>query len=282
MLKLIVAIMATSILLFSQTSSAKCVAGEERIVVFGLTPWLSPDVTSLWLNKIEKQLRNSQCIKFKYQSASDFESYVRNGINGQYDILNAPPHIASYLMNHHQFRIVAREALEGQAIIIKLKSTNISSLDQLNHRKLAVPDPLAVVTLLAKEAFNKPNHTINPDYIYYQHHNEVVHAVMAGEMDAGVIFSPIYETYKKHSDDNLQILHTFPPYIDGWVIASGKLPTQLVLDIQATLVALQSEDKGIWAPWLRVSPAALQSLHDTFRQSAEYLELFLSSPTHAN
>lgn len=274
--KLFIAFMATSILLISQPCAAKCLAGKERIVVFGLTPWLSPEVTSLWLNQIEKQLRNRQCIKFKYQSASDFESYVRNGINGTYDILNAPPHIASYLINQHQFKVIAREALQGQAIVIKLKSANLSSLEQLNHRRLAVPDPLAVVTLLAKEAFNEPNRKINPDYIYYQHHNEVVHAVMGGDIDAGIIFSPIFETYQKHSNGNLQIMHTFATNIDGWAIASSNLPQSLASDIQAVLLAFQPKDKGIWAPWLKVSPADLQSLHDTYRISAENLELVLS------
>lgn len=244
----------------------------EESITFGVTPWLAPNMMQVWVNQIESTFDVERCFRFDYRSDNSFLAFARQGAEGAYDIMEVPPHIASYLAKQHGWQIIAREAHEGHAIIIALASSNITDLQQLQGKAFGAPDPLAVVSVLSLQLFSQQSPEIVTENRSYRHHNDVVEALMRNEIVAGVIFSPILSAYQQYAKDQLVIVHTIPTRIDGYVVVSPVLEKAKVANIRKALIASDRKQEKIWAPWLTVTDEEVAALHKAMAFSVDHLQ----------
>ncbi|WP_101756707.1 phosphate/phosphite/phosphonate ABC transporter substrate-binding protein [Oceanicoccus sp. KOV_DT_Chl] len=245
-------------------------------LTLGAIPWTSASLTHLWSKKISRHLDDTSCIELSFKSARNFEQFIEAAIVGDFDIAHVPAHIASYLILHHGFTAIAQGEWDGDTLFVTRLDSTIESIDDSAKAIIAVPDPLALVTLFAKQFYASQPSAI-PRYLEFSNHDAVLHALLEGQVDSGVILAPIYNGYSRVIKGKLRILQRVKTNTQGYLIARENIDP---LSATAVIDSLSSFDIGtdlLWAKWLPISSNQVAQLHVHY---AEYVKIINSKFGH--
>ncbi len=229
-------------------------------IVFGVSPWISSQVASLWSEKISSHFKTQACYRVGFQSKENYEKFITSALAGEYDIIDLPPHVASYLIKEYQFRPVAIELYHTDIVIFSNEERGVRRLRDLAGETIAVPDPLGLVTLVAQEKIEAALHN-PPHFKYFGKHDRVVSAVLNNQAAAGVTISALLDAYVQPFRKNIHIIKTFTEHVDGIVVARPKLDDDVLIGVRDALVSFKSNDFTLWKSWKPVSEAEIKELH---------------------
>ncbi len=245
-------------------------------IIFGVSPWVSSQVASLWSEKISSHFKAQTCYSVKFQSKANYEKFIASALAGEYDIIHLPPHIASYLIKEHQFKPVAIGFYHTDIVIFSNAEKGIKQVRDLEGEIIAVPDPLGLVTLVAREKIEAVLHS-PPDFKYFGKHDYVVSAVLKDQAMAGVAISTLLDAYVSPFRENIHIIKTFTKNMDGIVVARPKLDDDVLISIRNALFSFKANDFTLWKSWKPVSEAEIKALHIQQEPYVGFLKRYFKS-----
>lgn len=155
---------------------------------FGIFPYLSPR-TLLTAHQpvklfVEEQLGRS----VQLSTAPSFESFNERTLRADYDLAITPPHLARLAQIDAKYvpLVVYSKVLRG--VIAVRKTSPISRIDHLRGKTVAVPDRLAIVSLLGTRFLADNGLRADIDYFVQTStsHASAAYAAAQGEADAVV------------------------------------------------------------------------------------------------
>ncbi len=161
---------------------------------FGLLPYLSTTaLIKTWqpfANLIEKTLHKKVIIK----TAPDFRSFIQRTAEGRYDLLMTAPHFAALAVKTHGYRVIAGHDHDLAGDIVVAKTATFQSINDLRGKTIAIPDPLAAVSLLAELTLKQYGLTPNKDIRIKTtaSHNTALVDVAEGRAAAAVTVGGLY------------------------------------------------------------------------------------------
>lgn len=251
--------LAYLLLLVAVNSSAEPDCDSPTQLSFGMVPITSANLTELWAGKINRQVQENGCYQLSFASAADFEQYIEMAKNQAFDVLAAPPHIASYLIETAGFKPVAFLVWESHYLFVVPNRSSILSVDQLDRRSLGLPEPLAEASILARK--NMDDAELDISYQYFQNFNQILSALLKGHVDAGVVLSPFYNAYKKHTDIKLRPIYSAPFPSHGMLLAAPHISERDRVGLFKALAALEPNSDLFWESFEPVTQDALEKLH---------------------
>ena len=240
---------------------------ESLTMSVGVAPWTNSQIAKFWSGQLGKHFRSGYCIAATFRSDADYLAYLHAAVSGKYDLLDAPPHIALFLVQHHGFQIVARERFNTARTTYFVRSdSKIMSLADLGSKVLAAPDPLGFVSLVAVERFagRMPPTTIT----YFGKHEQVISAVLNKQASAGVIYSPMLDSYRERHEDRFRILHSEPNRVDGFMVARKNIAAQLLSRSRIALLQFNAQHSALLQRW---EPVATPELEPLLSEYAPYI-----------
>ena len=247
-----------------------------RSITIGIVPWTSADLTQIWAHKLGQYFKLNSCIDAKFESAQDYRHFIERAINGDYNYIDVPPHVGSYMILKHQFRVIGIEDWESDTLFVARLGSGISTIEQAARRPVGIPDPLAAVTQIAKAYFAKLSLS-PPRYINFHNHNSVLSAVLNAEVDSGVIISPIYNSYQHLLKDRIRILHREPADLVGLLLARPGTSDDSIEQLNKLLAGFDEGTTKLWQKWLPVDPARIENFHQREAESVQWLTEQLQS-----
>lgn len=241
---------------------------------FGMVPITASNLTDVWSTKINRQIQKNSCFKLSFSSAVDFKHYIEKAKQGSFDVLAVPPHIASYLIATAGFKPVAFLVWESSYLYVVPNDSRISSIDQIGGSTLALPDPLAGASILAKKAVSATHSDVN--FQYYQNFNQVFDALLNDQADIGVVLSPFYNAYKKRIKIKVREIHSVPFPSHGMLISAPHTSEQNRAELFKVLAALKPNSDLFWHSFEAVSPQDIEKLHHDEMMSVEALKLLVT------
>jgi len=241
-----------------------------------MVPITSANLTEVWAARMNRQVQKNGCYQLSFSSAHDFEHYIEKANNKAFDVLAAPAHIASYLIETAGFKPVAFLVWESRYLYVVRNNSGIASIGRLNGRTLALPEPMAEVSILAKKEMADLQQNIS--YQHFSDFKQIFDALLEGRVDAGVVLSPFYNAYKKRTNIQLRPVYSAPFPSHGVLIAAPHVSEYNRVGLFNTLAALEPNADLFWQSFEPVTKDAIKALHLKQAQSVSTLKLLIDKP----
>lgn len=247
-------------------------------VAFGMVPAISSNITELWAARINRHIRSVSCLDVSFGSGANFSQYIDRARSGDFDVLAVPAHIASYLIKTSGFKPVAflvwessyLYAVKNDSSLMAVDDSVLLSLGDIHGLRVALPDPLAEASILAKQALPAKRGDISFDH--YDHFGQIVSVLLSNQADIGILLSPFYNAYKKRSGLGLRIIYSahFPSH--GMVIAAPHVGEHVRSEMLRVLTALEENTDLFWESVKPVSEKDINVLHQNQAESVKALK----------
>ena len=204
--RILLSIAVICVLLTHQAHAATS-SDTEKPLRFGVMPFLSASMLVKKFEPLISYLETSLNRPVSINSASNFDAFIKNAINGDYDVFLAAPHISAYMEKNHQSRRVSRFKRRLKGYFVVHADSTYQSLDELRGKRFATADPLAVITILAEAEL--ANIGIDPQKDLVRHfssHNNAMLLVAEGEQDLAAVGITIYDNIPAAIKGRLRVL----------------------------------------------------------------------------
>jgi ABC-type phosphate/phosphonate transport system substrate-binding protein len=212
------------------------------MIRFGVSPWFSTNV-NFQRNMIEPivtALQTDSGIGVKYESALDNIQFVRGAMDGRYDLVFVPAHVAALLVADCGFKPVLGYHLptDFAVYVLKQSSASTAGLESLKGKRVGLPDEFGLTTEVAMELFQKQGLVPGNIDIHYEKYDQLVLKLFRGDIDA-IVTNPLVITFLeprmqeriqpvfRSPDANLKLTHVY--------LIAPKVPPTMVASLRGGL-----------------------------------------------
>ena len=108
--------------------SANPLACEEPFKLhIGIVPWAPAQMNQIWASRLKPHLQN-YCIDATFSSAHSFKEFIKKTLNQEFDVVDVPPNIGSFLNLKKNMPIVALEAWQAELLYVVHHESAIRSV----------------------------------------------------------------------------------------------------------------------------------------------------------
>lgn len=191
---------------------------------------------------LEKELGR----KVTMVTAPTFLDYLYRSGNGDYHIYHTAPHFAAYAESQYAHKRLARFSRNLDGSILVRKKDNIKHISELEGKKIATPDRLAVISMLGK-IYLSENGLVPGKNVSLHHtesHGNAILAVAKGAADAAIVSAAVYERMPDDIKSRLTILSKTGQIPHVMLMAKKQLPDKLYRKIKKSLLAFTADSHG--------------------------------------
>lgn len=179
---------------------------------FGVVPQQSAaKLAALW-SPVLSYLSEKTDITLSFETATDIPTFERRLLQGQYDVAYMNPYHFTFFNKHRGYQALAhRDDKKIQGLIVVPKSSDITSLEQLDGQEIAFPSPAAfAASLLPRGELKKMGISITPKYV--SSHDSVYQTVAKGFFVAGGGIGRTFNNVRPDIKEELKVLWKTEPY----------------------------------------------------------------------
>ncbi len=176
-------------------------AAEKKPLVFGLLPYLSPNLLIRTWNPLLDHLEKKLHRKIVVKTAPDFKTFIARTRKQRYDLVLTAPHFAALAHSQRRYTIICSFSNTLYGDIVVAGTSSYSRIEDLRGKTLAVPDYLAIITLLGEKKFRQRG--IITGVIgrirYNRSHNNALVSVIEGKADVAVAVAGLAKKIERTS-----------------------------------------------------------------------------------
>jgi phosphonate transport system substrate-binding protein len=259
------------ILVFLFVVSFPCSA--ETPLNLGIFPYLNAHKLYRIYMPIKRELEQTLGRPVLLQTAPSYRSFLERTAAGEYDIVVTPPHFALLAEQESNYSRLARARPVLESVIVVSRDGPIREVADLRGRKVATPDPMAIVTLLGEELFQTAG--INPqEDLILKATTDVKSSILRlsrGQADAAISVAGVLNSMPVHVQERLRELAVSRDVPHVMFMASPDLDTQAFQSVFETLMTFYQSPAG--ARFFRDS--RLQGLVEITDADMQALESFV-------
>ncbi len=132
----------------------KAEAGENNVIRLGVPPFYEYTFMSSLTFDHNAYLSKHLQKDVELYTDMNFLSHIKSAIKGEYDLIITEPHIAEILVSDYGFQPIAQMGREFNIMFVSMDDSDIKTIADLNNKKLAITDPLSLLSMLAKNELN--------------------------------------------------------------------------------------------------------------------------------
>ena len=232
----------------------------------GIVPWAPAQMNQIWASRLKPHLE-SYCIDATFSSAHSFKEFIKKTLNQEFDVVDVPPNIGSFLNLKKNMPIVALEDWQAELLYVVHHESAIRSVSDISNHKVVLPDPLSVVTMLAKPRLGPRTNQIT----YVPNHHVVLSRVLQKQAFVGALISPMFNSLESVVQDRLRIIGREGKNLPGLLINTGTLTIKESDQLLKALMTFNSGNTQMWQRWLAPSQSYIQQMHHDFRDHVKIL-----------
>jgi len=214
-----------------------------KTLKIGIIPYLSARALIPTYVPLQKHLAMVLGRPVEIYSANNFRQFVLNARHGDYDLVISASHFARLLQIENNFEPILRFALNGKSLIVTSRTHPVSSLQALNHQAIAVPDKLALASIVAI-TFLKRNgldETSNIRLLVVPSFTSAILAMQNGEAVAAVTAAAVLNKMPGELKDSVTVLADAGTFTNLIILASSSLDKREASLIRNSLLKLEND-----------------------------------------
>lgn len=218
----------------------------EKPLILGAFPYLSGYSVVNKFTPLRDYLAAELKRPVQVYTAPDFNTFIERTRRGDYDIALTAPHLARLAILDDGYVPLATYKATLQALIVVKKDASYTTLADLRGKSIAIPDKLAIVTLLGTQLLRKENLRPGQDYtlVATQSHSSAALSVQYGQQDAAIVGTNPFNQLTPEIQTGLRILATSSPNPTQYYIAHKRLGGRQIARIQSLLVTFAETPSG--------------------------------------
>ncbi len=236
--------MSVGVLLGISISAAKA---EERELVFGVFPYLSPRQMADQFNPLKEYLSQGLGRKIVLRSAPDIRRFVERTKEGEYDLIFSAPHMARVAQLRDGYQPLAQTGYKIVIVAIARKDSSVQSLTDLRGRSLAIGARLSMTHQIMSQELQKVGLVLEKDikYVDAASFSNVQQSVIRGEADVGATGTLLWDNAPASEKKELREVFRQKNPVPGFIVAAHpRLGSELLKKLQAGLIAFKEKPEG--------------------------------------
>ena len=228
----------------------------------GLMPYAPAEVLLDRFGPMERYLERTLSRPVELVGAQDYRAFLNNMAGQAYDLVFIAPHIGMLALRQGGWLPLVRARQPVNTLVVVLDSSPLHRFDDLRDRKLATPDPLALVTLLAEDLIHERGMAESVRVLHTASHLSALEMTLHGLADAAVTAELQLTNLPQQERDRLRILYTLPTTFELTYLVSDRLPAALRERLTGLLLQFADSPEAVGfkdAEMTRLEAAELQA-----------------------
>ena len=252
-------------------------------LVIGLFPNLSPRRQFHLYELLADYLQQRLGRPVQLFTAKTPRAFVEATQHGDFDIALTPPHLAWLAEHEAGYRPLATYASTIRGLLAVAASSRLHTTAELRGRTIAIPDPLAIVTILGVAYLQQAGLRRDIDYRFLNRgsHSNAALAVINGEAPAAILGALSFSQFPETMRSKLRVIGTTPEVKSFFFMANPRLPPSAARAVLDALLAFGATAQGRLfldqSHFGSILPAAPHSLAAMAPYGAETLRLMKES-----
>lgn len=227
--------------------SSYCTAAEK--LVFGVTPWKSPDELHQMHQPLMNHLENDLGVKLIFIVAENYQDLADRIDKKLIDIgsFSANAYVAAkqrfpdlkYIVSVQKKDVSGILKSYYRGIILTLKTSGIQDLKDLKGKKMGFTDPQSSSGYIYPKLLLKHNNidpkTFFTQIFFVKKHDKIIRALLKGSIDAGATYEDMAVLAARTHGAKFKILATTPEIPFDAFAAGAHVPDTLCINIQKSL-----------------------------------------------
>ncbi len=179
-------------------------------------------------------------------TAPDFREYARRTLAGEYEVLHTAPHFARHAQQEKGLVPLARTQDNVSGALLVPADASYRAIAELRGKTVAMPDELAMVTLLGEQLLRAAGLRPGEDVTlsYSPSHTSAALAVVHGQADAAVVFPPIYHALPEADRRLLRVLAESRKVPGTVYLAHPRLGGTVIAQLRRALLDFHRHEGG--------------------------------------
>ncbi|RMG56559.1 MAG: phosphate/phosphite/phosphonate ABC transporter substrate-binding protein [Gammaproteobacteria bacterium] len=222
------------------------VQAQQRTLVLGILPYLNAHKLYRIYLPVKRYLEQQLQMPVSLATAPNYRVFLQHTERGDYDIVVTAPHFAALAETVAGYRRIARARpmLRGQLVV--RADSEIHAVEDLRGRVVALPDRLAIVSMLGEELLRA--HGLEPGRDVRLRHTRAVRQPLLllsrDQSDAAVTVAGTLEEMPRHLQARLRELARTRAVPHLMFMASGRLDSRLIGRIRAVMLEFDQTPLG--------------------------------------
>ncbi|OSM00148.1 putative ABC transporter periplasmic protein [Magnetofaba australis IT-1] len=163
-------------------------AGVQVVLKLGILPYLSPRTLFKRWEPLRAALQERLGRPVQFRTAPDYTTFSQRVAAHEYDVALSTSHLGRLAQVDAGLTPLARPVKPLYGVVIA-QDPQIQTLADLSGRSVALPDPLAIVSLMGEELLRQAGLEpgLNPEIIHFPGHRAAALGVRVGQADAAII-----------------------------------------------------------------------------------------------
>lgn len=213
---------------------------------FGLLPSRSTATLMRDYAPLKSYLERALGREIMMGTAPDFHEYARRTLAGEYDLLHTAPHFARHAQQEKGLVPLVRTQDNVSGLLLVSVHAPYHRIAELRGKTVAMPDELAVVTLLGEQLLRgaglQPGEDVTLNYS--PSHTSAALAVVHGQADAAVVFPPIYRALPEADRRMLRVLAESRKVPGTVYLAHPRLGGKIIAQLRRALLDFHRHEEG--------------------------------------
>jgi phosphonate transport system substrate-binding protein len=218
--------------------SSPLFAGENKELVLGVFPYVSPAQLAAFHTPLKDYLAQSLQRPVTLVTAPDFSSFIERTSQGQYDIIITAPHLGRFAETHDGYKRLAQTGHFVQGIFLARKDSGIRTIGDLRGKTVMIAQPVSIIYQMAVHMLREnglvPGKSVT--ILDSRTHNNSMYAPLRGESDASVTGTLLWQVIGKEQRDQMRVIGTTDEAPGFMVMANKRLSSRDVAEIKKLLL----------------------------------------------
>lgn len=229
-------------------------------VKFGISPWTTPQLLQAWAKPVEKALEKQTGVAFQISSSANLQKYLLAAVDGQFEMMQAPMHLGLYLIRHHNFKGVMFSRAKLKLILVTRRALSIDHLGQLKGTSMAVSGPVAIATLVVKEAM--VNKLFEAQLVPERNHWQAMESLHQKRTHSAVVVDYLYGRLSSPLKSRLKVLYEFPVILDGLILTPPNSSSEFRANIHNALKNFKPHKSSLLKSFEKITQSELNEWYD--------------------
>jgi phosphonate transport system substrate-binding protein len=212
----------------------------------GVAPYLSVRALLRVYHPLEEHLEHQLGRPVEIFSGLNFRAFYENAVRGDFDVAIMPAHLARLAEKELGFVPLVRYTSGARGLVVVADGSRLRSAEDLRGRTVAVPDRLALATILCLEWLHL--HGIEPGHSFRllqtPSFGSAMLALQRGEADAAVSAPGALAQMPGEWQKNTRVIVDTGEYINLVYMAHPRLDDQARSRITSALLAFARDSSG--------------------------------------
>lgn len=218
-------------------------AAQPQALEIAITPFLSTRTLLTRYQPLQAYLEKKLQRPVLLVTAPDFRTFVERTQRGEYRYAVTAPHFARLAQKEAGYRPMLVVKAKLVAIAVVEKNSPLRNVAELRGKTVAVPDPLALVSMLGTQLLRANGLIPGKDVTLRPalSHNSAVLSVLRGESGAAFTELAVLKQMPDETKNGVRILAASTEFPNIIYLANPKVPTEEAAQMTATLLEFAEE-----------------------------------------